>query len=162
MKKIGEYIVNRKQVCKIEDIVTSRGKTYYSLAPIGDKTLKIKVPVDSTLLRDLITKEELEKLLLDIPSIDAIDDTDKMIENKYKELLKSGTHADLVKVIKTTYLRNKRRAENNKKLSEKDNDYNKRAEKYFYNEISVILGLNFDKTKEYIHKRLEEIDGSTK
>ena len=157
MKKIGEYIVNRKQVCKICDIITRKGKTYYSLVPVGDNSIKIKVPVDSKLLRELITKEELEKLLLEIPRIDAITNSEKMIENQYKELMKSGTHEDLIKVIKTTYLRNKEREENNKKLSDKDNEYFNRAEKYFYNELSVVLKMSFDDTKEYVHKRLEEI-----
>lgn len=156
MNKIGEYIVNRKQVCKIEDIITYKDKPFYLLAPIGDSSLKIKVPVDSTLLRELITKEELEELLLEIPNIAALEDTDKMIENKYKELMKRGTHADLVKVIKTTYMRNKKREKNNKKISEKDSNYYNQAEKYFYNELSVVLGLSFEKTKAYIQKRLEE------
>ena len=160
MKKIGEYVVNRKQVCKICDIITHKNKTYYSLIPVGDKTLNIKVPIDSKLLRDLITREDLEKLLLEIPRIDAINNSEKMIENQYKELMKSGTHEDLVKVIKTTYLRNKEREENNKKLSDKDNEYFNRAEKYFYNELSVVLDMSFDETKEYVHKRLEEIESS--
>ena len=160
MKKVGEYVVNRKQVCKICDIVTHKNKTYYSLVPVGDNTLNIKVPIDSKLLRDLITKEELEKLLLEIPRIDAIDNSEKMIENQYKKLMKSGTHEDLVKVIKTTYLRNKERAKNNKKLSDKDNEYFNRAEKYFYNELSIVLKMDFEETKDYIHKRLEKIESN--
>ena len=158
MKKIGEYIVNRKQVCKICDIVSIKDKKYYSLAPVGDKSLKLKVPVDSELLRDLITKEEIEKLLLEIPCIDAIKKNDKLMENQYKELMKRGTHEDLVKIIKTTYMRNKKREENNKKLSEKDNEYYNQAEKYFYNELSITLGLSFDETKEYVHSRIEELE----
>ena len=57
---------------------------------------------------------------------------EKQIEQTYKELMKSGTHEDLVKIIKTTYLRNQMRILNNKKISEKDDEYFKRAEKYLW------------------------------
>ena len=46
-----------------------------------------------------------------------------MMENTYKELLQRGTYEDLITVIKTAYLRNENRKKNNKKISDKDNDY---------------------------------------
>ena len=146
MKKINDYIVYRKQVCKIADIKDDK----YILISISDDSIKMQVPIDSKLLRDLITKEEVDKLLIEMPSIDVINNNDKMIEGEYKVLMASGTHQDLIKIIKTTYLRNEQRKMNNKKISDKDNEYFERAEKYLYEELSVVLNMNYDETKNYV------------
>ncbi len=52
MKNIGDYIVCRKQVCKIMDIKND----LYVLKPIDDSSLTLQVPTNSNVLRDLITK----------------------------------------------------------------------------------------------------------
>lgn len=145
-----EYIVYRKEVCKI----LSEEKGLYRLEPISDSSIKYWVPKDSNLLKPVITKERIEKLLKEMPEIDIINDTDHQIEQTYKELMKSGTHEDLVKIIKTTYLRNKKRMENNKKLSEIDTEYFKRAEKYLYEEIGVSLNMDMEEVREYLIKKL--------
>ena len=71
--------------------------------------------------------------------------------------MNNGTHEDLVKIIKTTYLRNQLRILNNKKISEKDDEYLKRAEKYLYEEIGVVLNISFEQTKEYVIKKINEL-----
>lgn len=149
MKK---YIVYRKEVCKI----ISEENGLYHLEPVSDNTIKYQVPIPSPLLKDVITKEEIDKLLLEIPEINTINLEEKQIEQTYKELMKSGTHEDLVKIIKTTYLRNQMRILNNKKISEKDDEYFKRAEKYLYEEIGVALNMDFLETKNYIISKLKK------
>lgn len=126
MKNIGDYIVCRKQVCKIKDI-----KNYlYILEPIDDSSLTLQVPINSKILRNLITKEDIDKLLNEIPVIDTVNSSDRLIEQTYKDLMHSGTYEDLIKIIKTTYLRNKERINNKKKISEIDNEYFTKAESY--------------------------------
>ena len=66
-------------------------------------------------------------------------------------------HYDLIKIIKTTYLRNKKRCDENKKISERDNEYFIKAEKRLYNEFSIVLKMNFDDTKNYIIERVSSI-----
>lgn len=145
-----EYIVYRKEVCKIVGLEDN----VYKLEPVGDSSIKYRVPTDSNLLKPVITKKKIEELLKEIPEIDIINNTEKQIEQTYKELMKSGTHEDLVKIIKTTYLRNKKRMENNKKLSEIDTEYFNRAEKYLYEEIGVSLNMDMEKVREYLLKKL--------
>ena len=58
----------------------------------------------------------------------------------------------LIKIIKTTYLRNKERIEKSKKTTDKDVYYFNLAEKYLYQEFQVILGLTYDETKEFVIK----------
>lgn len=158
MHKIGEYVVYRKEVCEITDIKEKvfNNKDYYVLVPINDKSLKLQVPVeDNVYLRELVSKEELEKIIEIIPQIEIINVTDKLIENEYKRLMNSGSFGDLIKIIKTTYLRNKNRLENNRKISEKDEQYFEKAEKYLYTEFSIVLNKSYDETKEYIVNRVE-------
>ena len=123
---------------------------YYILKPLDDPSLKMKIPTDSKVLRDLIKKEDINKLLKSIPAINTIDSSDRLIENAYKELMKRGTYEDLITVIKTTYLRNLNRKNNNKKISDKDNSYFLQAEKYLYTELGVVLNLDFESTKKYV------------
>lgn len=149
MKK---YIVYRKEVCKI----ISEENGLYHLEPVSDNTIKYQIPTSSPLLKNVITKEEIDKLLLEIPEINTINLEEKQIEQTYKELMKSGTHEDLVKIIKTTYSRNQMRILNNKKISEKDDEYFKRAEKYLYEEIGVALNMDFLETKNYIINKLKK------
>lgn len=147
-----DYIVYRKETYKIIE----KEDGYYRLVPVNDTSIKYKVPVDSNFLKKVITKEEIDRLLLEIPEINTIDLGEKQIEQEYKELMKSGTHEDLVKIIKTSYLRNQIRILNNKRISEIDDEYFKRAEKYLYEEIGIVLNLSFENTKEYIINKLKK------
>lgn len=147
-----DYIVYRKETCKI----IGKEDRYYKLVPINDTSIKYKVTVNSNLLKKVITKEEIDRLLLEIPEINIIDLGEKQIEQEYKELMKSGTHEDLVKIIKTSYLRNQIRILNNKRISEIDDEYFKRAEKYLYEEIGIVLNLSFEDTKKYIINKLKK------
>lgn len=147
-----DYIVYRKETCKIIE----KEDGYYKLVPVNDTSIKYKVPVDSNFLKKVITKEEIDRLLLEIPEINTIDLGEKQIEQEYKELMKSGTHEDLVKIIKTSYLRNQIRILNNKRISEIDDEYFRRVEKYLYEEIGIVLNLSFEDTKEYIINKLKK------
>lgn len=147
-----DYIVYRKETCKIIE----KEDGYYRLVPVNDTSIKYKVPVDSNFLKKVITKEEIDRLLLEIPEINTIDLGEKQIEQEYKELMKSGTHENLVKIIKTSYLRNQIRILNNKRISEIDDEYFRRAEKYLYEEIGIVLNLSFENTKEYIINKLKK------
>ena len=149
-----DYIVYRKETCKIIE----KEDGYYRLVPVNDTSIKYKVPVDSNFLKKVITKEEIDRLLLEIPEINTIDLGEKQIEQEYKELMKSGTHEDLVKIIKTSYLRNQIRILNNKRISEIDDEYFKRAEKYLYEEIGIVLNLSFEDTKKYIINKLKKVN----
>lgn len=155
MFNIGSFIVYKKDVCKIIDIKNN----YYVLVPITDNSLKISVPVDNKLgfIRNLISKNEVMEIIKKIPDIEVIETNDKLIENEYKVLMNRGTHIDLIKIIKTTYLRNKERLDNNKKIGDKDNNYFNLAEKYLYNEFAIALNMNYDDTKKYVIEQVCKI-----
>ena len=71
------------------------------------------------------------------------------MEAEYKRLLQDPTYEKIIKVIKTSYTRNKLRQEQNKKPSEKDTKYFNLAEELLYNELSITLNLSYEETKEF-------------
>lgn len=158
MYKINDYLVYGKDVCKVYEINKQKfnNTDYYLLKPIKDETLKIEVPITSNKIRPIITKDELERIIKEIPKIEIINVNEKYLESEYKRLLLNATHEDLIKIIKTTYLRNKNRQESKKKPSEKDKSYFELAEDYLYNEFSVVLNLSFEDTKNYIINQVEK------
>ena len=161
MFKVNDYVVYRGDVCKIVDIHHNalKNQDYYVLVPFNDDSLKIDIPIDNRTnsIRSLITKSQIDELIKDIPNIKVIESSDKLLENEYKNLLNTYSHSDLIKIIKTTYLRNKERTDNKKKVSDRDNSYFNKAEKRLYTEFSIVLNLSFDETKEYIIKEVENI-----
>lgn len=154
MYKIGEYVVYKKDVCKIIDIRKNHfnNEDYYIMVPANDSSLKIDIPTANrcNFIRDIISKEEVLKLIRKIPTISLIKIDDKLLEQEYKALISNGNHEDLIKIIKTTYLRNKDKIENKKKISEKDNHYFEQAEKYLYSEFSVALNMSYEDTKQFV------------
>lgn len=160
MFKVGDYVVYNNNVCQIFEIKEKHyfSKDYYLMHPIDDNSLNIELPIDNKFIRSPISKEEAIILIDKIPSIEILEDNSKMIENTYKLLMKSNKMEDLIKIIKTTYLRNDYRMKNNKRISEKDMTYFYMAEKRLYNELSVSLNLDFNETKEYIINKLNNVD----
>lgn len=157
MFKIGDFVVYKRDVCVVKEIVEKhyQDTDYYLLNPIDDSSLKIYVLTNNNDLRNVISKEEAFKLIEKIPSIEIISSQDKMMENHYKELMKNDCLEDLITIIKTAYLRNDDRLRQGKKISEKDDNYFKRAEKILYNELSIALNMSVLDTKDYIIKNLE-------
>ena len=98
----------------------------------NDGSMKIMVPALNKMgyLRKPCTKEEINALISRIPDLPVINQKDhRSTENEYKNLLKHGSLDDLVRIIKTTYLRNMDRINQNKKLIAKDQIYFEEAEK---------------------------------
>ena len=160
--KIGDYLVYKKDVCKVVEIKENgyNDLNYYILRPVYDKSLKIQIPITikKDYIRDLISLEKLNEVVAQIPKVEVIIAEDKLIENEYKKLISTGDYLDLIKIIKTTYIRNKSREEKKKKISDKDKYYFNLAEKYLYNEFSIVLNKSIDETKEYIVKMVESLE----
>lgn len=159
MFKVGEYIIYKKDLCKVQEVETNpkNEEVYYKLSPLNDETLFIKVPVNNKFhnLRYPISKEEAETLIQKIPDIEPIQTNDKLLESTYRDLMKTNQHEDLIKIIKTTYLRNEARTNQGKKVGDKDQMYFNQAEKYLYTELAYVLGKSFEDCKNYIINKVE-------
>lgn len=158
MFKVKNYVLYNYNVCKIKEIIKINDISYYVLIPVTDESLTIKAPLsqEGINIRRLLTKKEIKNLIEKMPNIKIIDTPDHKLEQEYKRLLNTGNREDLVSIIKTTYLRNKKRQENGKKVGEKDSVYFNIAEKSLYSEIAIVLKTDINKAKEYVVKTLEK------
>ena len=81
MFSVGEYIVyGTTGVCRIESVGpmqmsgVSKEKLYYTLAPLYSKGSKVFIPVDNdkVIMRPVLTKEEAQALVEEIPKIELL------------------------------------------------------------------------------------------
>ncbi|MCI6266097.1 MAG: CarD family transcriptional regulator [Erysipelotrichaceae bacterium] len=159
MFKVGEYIIYKRDLCKIQAIEKNplTKEDYYKLSPMTDETLSIKVPANNKFhnLRYPISKKEAEDLIQKIPEISPLKTNDKLLESEYRNLMKTNQHEDLIKIIKTTYLRSEDRKNQGKKVSEKDQLFFKQAETYLYTELAYSLKMSFEECKKHIILEVE-------
>ena len=153
MFEIGEVVSYNQYICKIKSIKKNNNDKYYVMNPVDDETLVIEIPIENKngSIKKIMTYNEAIKLIENINNIEVINSSDKYVEQQYKDLLKTRNKENIVKVIKTAYLRNKEREEKNKKISEKDMLYLEKAEKLLYNELSFSLKKSYDETKQFIY-----------
>lgn len=160
MYKINDKVVYKRNVCIIEDIAINKfsKKECYILKPVDDDSLKITVPLElEGEIRNVISKEEVEKIISNMPNIEVIKPVnEKNIENDYKKCLDEFSHENLIKVIKTTYLRNKTRTDSKKKISDKDDRYFKMSEHFLYTEFKVALNMSYEEAKEYVENSINK------
>jgi len=159
MFKKSEYVVYGNDVCQISDIKVSsfNNEKYYVLKPMTDTSLTISIPIDSDKVRKVMSKKEALALINTIAGVKTIDvKNEKMYGNQYKELFSTGDHTNLIKIIKTTYTRNQKRKDNNKKISDIDDTFFKKSERLLYDELAIALGKSYDETKEYINDVLNK------
>lgn len=166
MYKIGEFVVyGRTGICEVAEITTMKmdgvpkDRLYYILMPCKNKGGKIFTPVDNdkVVIRPVITREEARELLEQIPEIQELwIPNEKMREAKYKECMRTCECEDLIKIIKTLYIRKLDRQAQGKKITTTDERYLKMAEGSLYSELSLALGVPEEDMEDYICKYIEE------
>ncbi|MBQ1311339.1 MAG: CarD family transcriptional regulator [Blautia sp.] len=164
MFETGDYVIyNNAGICRVQGTTTMdlpgvpKDRLYYILEPNGKKEGKIYTPVDGMkkVLRRMMTKEEAQKLIEEIPAIEVLEiENDKLREEKYKECLKSCSSRELVRIIKTIYLRRTRRLRSGKKATAVDERYMKLAEENLYAELSMLLGIPKEGMVSYITQKV--------
>lgn len=165
MFEVGEFVVyGSKGVCRIVDIShidisgADKDRLYYVLSPIGDKNAKIYAPTDNLkiTMRKVISKEEADKLILELPEIELLwVPDDKQREAKYKEVMRTCDYRAWVSIVKTLYLRKKERTAQGKKITALDERYMKVAENELYGELSLTLGIPREEMEDYIKDKIK-------
>lgn len=163
MYKVNDIVVYRRDVCKIVGKHRSdfTGEMCYDLVPYlkQDGSVKMQVPVSNKAgnLRDLITEDEIRKLIISAPDIRTLENKPANMKSQYAALLKGNNIQDLICIIKTSYGRNKARMEQHKKLASIDDEYLQKAENYLYQEISVALGKTYEEAKAYFEDEVAKL-----
>lgn len=160
MFQVGEYIYHGSHgVCKVMDIGRldipglDKDKLYYTLEPIQTPKGKIFFAVDNnkTVTRPILTKEEAMELIEQIKDLEELEVKDeKNRAGVYKEALKTCDCKEMVRIIKTTYLRKKSRTAAGKKNRADDEKYFKMAEEALHTELSISLQMSKEEVKEFI------------
>lgn len=166
MYTIGDFVVyGRTGICEVMEITTMKmagvpkDKLYYILRPYKDKSGKIFTPVDNqkVVIRPVITKEEAFELLDKIPEIEELwIPNEKMRETMYKESIRTCECMEMIKIIKTLYIRKQDRIAQGKRITTTDERYLKMAESSLYSELSIALGIPENEMDDYIKEYIEK------
>lgn len=166
MFKIGEYVVcGNKGVCVVENIATldisgvDKERKYYILKPLYLSGSTVYVPVDSSResMRRVLQRREAQKLIKGIPDIPLLIITnDKLTEQTYRECIKTNSCEELVKIMKTIYLRKQKRMQAGRKVTAVDAKYFHIAEENLYGELAVALDIPRDEVENYIAEAMHQ------
>ena len=159
MYKINDYVIYKREVCVVKDLKKINNQDYYTLENKEDTSLKISIPVsqETQLLRHLATFDEISNTLDHINEIPTLDINERNLEEQYKLLLQGTTIENLIKIIKTAYIRNEIRKNNHKHLSDTDTSYQELAEQFLFNEIAYAMNISYDAAKELVFNKLLNI-----
>ena len=165
MFSIGQYVsCGNKGVCTIENVTTldisgvDKKKMYYILKPYYMAASTVYVPVDSsaTSIRPILTREEAQELLEEIPDIPMLSiQNEKLIEQDYKNAMKTNRCEEWISIIKTIYARKQKRLQAGRKETAVDGRYFKLAEDNLYGELAIVLGMQRSEVCEYISEYLQ-------
>lgn len=166
MFQVNDLIVyGNHGVCKVENVGTlsismaDKQKQYYTLRPVYQHEAVIYAPVDNnkTIMRFVLSKEEVENLIKDIPNIDSawiVNERER--EMQYRAAMQTGDCRELIKIIKTLYQRKKSRIQDGKKVTVVDEKYFRQAEEQLYGELAFALEMPKEQVGAYITESIRE------
>ena len=165
MYEVGQYIIyGYEGVCKVDGIgpVEIKGAqkdvNYYTLSPVYQNG-KIYVPVDSQAYsRPVITKEEAQALIADIPNIpyEIFENSNpRLLGEHYQGFLKSNDCRELLRVIRSIHAKGQNAAGKGRRLGQVDERCFKQAEEKLHGELAVALGISIHEVKKFIADALE-------
>lgn len=160
----GEYVVaGNNGICKIKEIThiamtgANKEKLYYVLVPVENEDRTIYSPVDSTkvVMRNVLTKDEAEEFISEISDIDEMEEENYSFkEEEYKEMMKTCDCRQWVKLIKTLYIRKKKRIAGGKKATVTEEKYLRQAEDRLYAELAFAIGKSKSEIPGYISAKI--------
>ena len=162
----GEYIhYGSSGLCRIDavtklDLSGADGKKlYYRLIPLSDQGSTIYTPVDNqkVSMRRVLTKEEAESLIEELPAIGELHvEDERQREQTYKKALSSADCKDWVRMIKTLYGRRRIRLEQGKKTTATEDRYFKAGREMLHQEIALAVGIRSEDVEDFISHKLEQ------
>ena len=167
MYQIGEKVVYVSSgICRITDIKKlddygTGDELFYVLTPEeGPKaTLFVSTEDPGNALRLVMTRDEAEDLIRDIPEIDHLQiENEKLREKCYQRAVFSSDCRELVKLLKMLYLRRRTRISAGKKVTSTDEKYFKIAEKNLFSEVACALEKSPSEIREMIVEMIKETE----
>lgn len=136
-------------------------RQFYLLRPVHGPIGNIIItPVDNekSKMRLVMSREEAISFIDTIPGVPILTvEREKNRREVYRKALDCAGAEVLVSIIKTVMKRREELALVKKRVSESDNDYEKKAKFCLYGELSVSLGIPMDEVDKFITDRLNSI-----
>lgn len=136
-------------------------RQFYLLRPVHGPVGNIIItPVDNekAKMRLVMSHDEAISFIDAIPDVPLLTvEREKNRREVYRKALDGAGAEVLVSIIKTVMKRREELALVKKRISESDNDYEKKAKFCLYGELSISLGIPMDEVEKFITNRLNSV-----
>ncbi|MBP5378694.1 MAG: transcriptional regulator [Ruminococcus sp.] len=164
MYNVGDIVMyGTFGICKVTAIekrdFTGEEQEYYILKHTSSEKNTFYVPLsnESALsnMHYVCSKAEVDELISHMNSEELIwIDNDIKRKEEYSRIIKAANKHELIRLIKTLYLRRKELAESGKKLRSTDENYLSLAENMLFEEFAFALDIDMSEVVEYIEKHI--------
>ncbi len=136
-------------------------RQFYVLRPVhGPVGNIIMTPMENedSKMRAVMSREDALLFIDNIPSVSILTvEKEKNRRDVYRKALDGATAEVLVSIIKTVMLRRAELAKVKKRVSESDNDYEKKAKHCLNGELSIALDIPLEDVDSFIEERISSI-----
>ena len=164
MYQLGDLVVYSSHgVCRVADmeqrIVDKKTVSYYVLCPLDSEKTKYYIPAHNpaamSKLRNLITREELVRILQD-PGIheDCWIPEENRRKLRYKELSGSGDFFAMVQMVCSLQAHQRQQIAAGRKFHMVDENFLREAQKTLESELSIVLQVAVSAVKETVEQLL--------
>lgn len=166
---VGEHVVYcSKEICLINGIVKKcfdgiNEEDYFQLIPINTKNSFYYIPCNNceAKIRSLLTKEEIYKLIDEMPDASAEWCDDRQArKNLFNSILKSDDYHKIINMIHSLYIKRENQTSIGKKLLATDERAMNEAEHIINQEFAFVLEINEDEVDNFIKERLKNNEES--
>ncbi len=178
MFSVGDLVVYRHHVCKIVKIREKYfdNEDYFELHTLFENTLKLYIAISKAeppACRSVMSKEQALALIDKIPLAEPIDEEalaqdvgtsalmERKIKDEYDRRLKSVNLEDMLPILKSVHEHCIKREEMGRKITMTDKKYFDLVERVLCDELAVALDINRDEIKDYLARRVQEIENKT-
>ncbi len=164
MYSVGDMVMyGAFGICKVTAIekrdFTGEEQEYYILKHKGSEKNTFYVPLSNeTALSNIhyvCSKAEVDELISHMNSEGQIwIDNDIKRKEEYSRIIKDADKHEIIRLIKTLYLRRKELAESGKKLRSTDENYLNLAENMLFEEFAYALEIDRSEVVKYIKKHI--------
>lgn len=166
MYEVGELVLyGSTGVCRVEEVkeqpspATGEDRMYYVLRPLyEDCVISAPVGSDKVFIRPIISKEEAEEIIGQIPQVRPEEYQGKAareVTAQYEALLKSHDCRSLVKLTMSIYAKKQALLTQKRKFGAVDERFLKKGEDLLFGELAAALDVPRERVQEYIAAKVE-------
>ena len=146
---MNNYVITKKGIGKIIDVQDDYHVELYH------SQQQIRISEDD-IIREIFSQEVIEEMIDRIAYICTFSiDNEKMRKDIYCDAMNEYDEISWVKVIKSTYLKNKQ-----KKAKDFEKRMAKEAKEFLYGEISILLNIPYKNVEKYIIEKVRNDEWS--